>query len=188
MGQKSFNEFKNQLWTCIQSCPVIYINHFHSQYVDKALSELLADNEISADTIVEYDSGRGSIVHFETKRIDNDFKRIRSIKELLCELIDNNLKDELSENSNPNHLILFKGLGYKAFWENEYISSLMQIFATKYESGEYDNETTIIIVSPEPLETLPLTIRKFFTVLEIAPPTTEEIYDYIKKNNWRNNQ
>ena len=181
MGQKSFNEFKNQLWTCIQSCPVIYINHFHSQYVDKALSELLADNEISADTIVEYDSGRGSIVHFETKRIDNDFKRIRSIKELLCELIDNNLKDELSENSNPNHLILFKGLGYKAFWENEYISSLMQTFATKYESGEYDNETTIIIVSPEPLETLPLTIRKFFTVLEIAPPTTEEIYDYIKK-------
>lgn len=181
MGQKSFNEFKNQLWTCIQSCPVIYINHFHSQYIDKALSELLSDNDISTDTIVEYDSGRGAIVHFETKRIDNEFKRIRSIKELLCELIDNNLKDELSENSNPNHLILFKGLGYKTFCENEYISSLMQTFATKYESGEYDNETTIIIVSPEPLETLPLTIHKFFTVLEIAPPTTEEIYDYIKK-------
>lgn len=63
---------------------------------------------------------------------------------------------------------------------NEDEVSLMQSFAAKYEAGEYDkNNTTIIIVSPDPISSLPLSLLKYIIVLEILPPTTEEIKDYV---------
>ena len=180
MARRAYNEFKNQLWTCIQSCPIVYINHFHALYVDETIREILADNGLSTDTIVEYDYGRDRIVRFGTKSLDNEMKSILGINTFLTAIIDNKIKDEESDNPVPKRLFFLKGMGYKSLTENENFLSLLQTFASKYEAGAYEYDTTIIIVSPERVETLPLSIRKFVTVLEIAPPVTDEIRELIK--------
>lgn len=180
MAQSSFKEFKNQLWTCIQSCPIVYINHFHDQYVDEALIELLKNNDMPEETIVEYDYGKDAIVSFDTKSIDSEMKSYKGLKDFISKIVDGKIKNEQSDEGIPKRLFLFKGLGCKTLKENETILSLLQTFASKYEVGAYEYDTTIIIVSPERVETLPLSIRKFVTVLEIAPPVTEEIRELIK--------
>ena len=93
MVRRAYNEFKNQLWTCIQSCPVVYINHFHALYVDETLREILTDNGLSTDTIVEYDNGRDGIVRFDTKSVDYEMKSIRGINGFLTAIIDGKIKD-----------------------------------------------------------------------------------------------
>lgn len=180
MARGSFADFKNQLWTCIQSCPIVYINHFHEQYVDEALVELLKVNNMSIETIVEYDYGKNGIVCFDSKKVDEEMKAYHGLQELLNKIVDNKVRNDQSDEEIPKKLFLFKGLGNKTLRDNETILSLMQSFASKYEKGDYDNETTILLISPEHIETLPRTIRRFLTVLEIKPPTTEEIYNYIK--------
>lgn len=180
MARGSFEDIKNQLWTCIQSCPIVYINHFHEQYVDEALAELLKVNSRPVETIVEYDYGKNGIVCFDSKRVDEEMKGYHGLQELLSKIVDNKVRNDQSDEDVPKRLFLFKGLGNKTLRDNETILSLMQTFASKYEKGDYDNETTIILISPEHIETLPRTIRRFLTVLEIMPPTTEEIYNYIK--------
>lgn len=180
MAHSSFTEFKNQLWTCIQSCPIVYINHFHDQYVDEALIELLKNNDMPEDTIVEYDYGKDAIVSFDTKSIDSDMKSYKGLKDFISKIVDGKIKNEQSDESIPKRLFLFKGLGCKTLRENEAILSLLQTFASRYEVGAYEYDTTVIIVSPERVETLPLSIRKFVTVLEIAPPVTDEIRELIK--------
>lgn len=180
MAQSSFKEFKNQLWTCIQSCPIVYINHFHDQYVDEALIELLKNNDMPEETIVEYDYGKDAIVSFDTKSIDSEMKSYKGLKDFISKIVDGKIKNEQSDEGIPKRLFLFKGLGCKTLKENEAILSLLQTFASKYEVGAYEYDTTIIIVSPERVETLPLSIRKFVTVLEIGTPVTEEIRELIK--------
>ena len=180
MAQSSFKEFKNQLWTCIQSCPIVYINHFHDQYVDEALIEFLKNNDMPEETIVEYDYGKDAIVSFDTKSIDSDMKSYKGLKDFISKIVDGKIKNEQSDESIPKRLFLFKGLGCKTLRENEAILSLLQTFASRYEVGAYEYDTTVIIVSPERVETLPLSIRKFVTVLEIAPPVTDEIRELIK--------
>ena len=180
MARRAYNEFKNQLWTCIQSCPVVYIIHFHALYVDETLREILTDNGLSTDTIVEYDNGRDGIVRFDTKSVDYEMKSIRGINGFLTAIIDGKIKDEETDNPVPKRLFLLKGMGCKSLKENESFLSLLQTFASRYEAGAYEYDTTIIIVSPERVETLPLSIRKFVTVLEIAPPVTDEIRELIK--------
>ena len=56
----------------------------------------------------------------------------------------------------------------------------LQIFASKYERGDYDREMTLILVSPQPVSTLPQEIEKFVTVVEVPAPTEEEIENLIK--------
>lgn len=180
MAQSSFKEFKNQLWSCIQSCPIVYINHFHDQYVDEALIELLKNNDMPEETIVEYDYGKDAIVSFDTKSIDSEMKSYKGLKDFISKIVDGKIKNEQSDEGIPKRLFLFKGLGCKTLKENEAILSLLQTFASKYEVGAYEYDTTIIIVSPERVETLPLSIRKFVTVLEIGTPVTEEIRELIK--------
>lgn len=180
MARRAYNEFKNQLWTCVQSCPVVYINHFHAFYVDETLREILTENGLSTDTIVEYDNGRDGIVRFDTKSVDHEMKSIRGITGFLTAIIDGKIKDEETDNPVPKRLFLLKGMGCKSLKENESFLSLLQTFASRYEAGAYEYDTTIVIVSPERVETLPLSIRKFVTVLEIAPPVTEEIRELIK--------
>lgn len=126
MAQSSFKEFKNQLWTCIQSCPIVYINHFHDQYVDEALIELLKNNDMPEETIVEYDYGKDAIVSFDTKSIDSDMKSYKGLKDFISKIVDGKIKNEQSDESIPKRLFLFKGLGCKTLRENEAILSLLQ--------------------------------------------------------------
>lgn len=185
MSRTSFSEFKNNLWTAIISCPIVYVNHFHYRYVDDALKEVLSDNRISTKSIIEFDYGQGTIVDFETKLKNENVQNCHTVKDFLCKLVSH--PEQLSDLSSPNtpqyiHLIKgIKGLDRDNGRElNEDVLSLLQTFATKYETGEYDDKTTIVIVSPEDVSHLPIALRKFVSVLEVSAPTPEEISDYIK--------
>jgi len=63
---------------------------------------------------------------------------------------------------------------------NPQIQYWLQIFASKYEKGDYDRETTLILVSPQLVSTLPSEIEKYVTVIDIPAPTEQEIEELIE--------
>lgn len=185
MAKDTFSNFKNQLWTTIISCPILYINHFHYQYVDDALREVLQENSISTDSILEFDYGLGTVVSFESKSKDTCLKEFRCANDILCKLLldhEELTSDIFSDNSVQKRIFLFKdlkGLNQERDDFDYKMVSLLKSFATKYEMGKYDDLTTIIIVAPEEVSELPLTLRNYITVLEILPPSVDEIRQIV---------
>lgn len=185
MTNSSFKIFKTQLENCILSCPIIYINHYHFSYIDDVLTSTFENKALGLNTesIVEFDTGRGCIVKFADKTKDKKLFQYESVKHILRVLVDpstekTNWKEETPQPVfESKRIFLFKGITRSLVNEDEV--SLMQSFAAKYETGEYDKNTTIIIVSPDPISSFPLSLLKFTTVLEILPPTTDEIREYI---------
>ena len=186
MAEGSFEIFKRQLENSILSCPIIYINHYHFSYVDKVLKEIFEYKALglNAESIVEFDSGQGCIVKFLDKTKDENLSHFENVKHILRVLVDPSIEKRMSRfEETPKQafenkkIFLFKGITRSLVNEDEV--SLMQSFAAKYEAGKYEGNTTIIIVSPDPIFSLPLSLLKFTTVLEILPPTTEEIREYI---------
>lgn len=181
MARTSFEVFKTQLQNELLSCPIVYINHYHLSYIDEVLNEIFDYKplNLSAESVLEYDCGQGGVVSFNEKKKDNNFKRYTSIKHILRVLVDPSVEDVDPFEENPvsifaeKKIFLFKGLTQSLINEDEV--SLMQLFASKYENDLYDAKTTIVIVSPESISSLPLSLRKYITVLEIKPPTIEEI-------------
>lgn len=187
MVTNSFESFKRQLTNCILSCPILYINHYHFSYVDEVLKDAFTYKhlELNSDSVVEFDSGQGCVVKFDDKTKDSKLKKYTSVKQLLRVLADPSTEEKDMFSKEPQsafedkRIFLFKGLNRSLVNEDEV--SLMQSFATKYEEGRYDKNTTIIIVSPDPISTLPLPLLKFVTILEILPPSIDEIRQYIIK-------
>lgn len=186
MTESSFKKFKTQLENSILSCPIVYINHYHFSYVDEVLKEVFEYKQLglNAESIVEFDTGQGCVVNFTDKTKDKKLSQYGSVKHILRVLVDPSSEKTSWKEENPKpafedkKIFLFKGLTRSLVNEDEV--SLMQSFAAKYEAGVYDkNNTTIIIVSPDPIFSLPLSLLKFTTVLEILPPTTDEIREYV---------
>ena len=184
MKKSSHSLFKNDLWNGILSCPIVYVNHFHIQYVDEALKELLTEHGLSGNNVVEYDCGQGAVVSFDTKKKDSSMRKYPSIKSLLKLLVVNQEEvvddedDEAMDSMIDGKIFLLKGLNDKIIVDED-VHSLLLSFASKYESGEYDYRTTILIVSPQSVSTFPPTILQYITVVELSSPTAEEIRDYI---------
>lgn len=183
MQKSSHNMFKNDLWNGILNCPIVYVNHFHLKYVDEVLKELLSEHGQSVKNVVEYDNGQGAVVLFDTKRKDSSMKKYPTIKSLLRLLAlnqeDVDEEDDESECSLiGGRIFLFKGLNDKIL-KDEDVHSLLLSFASKYESGEYNPQTTILIVSPQDISIFPPTLLQYVTVVELLSPTAEEIRDYI---------
>lgn len=184
MQKSSHNIFKNDLWNGILTCPIVYVNHFHLQYVDEVLKELLSEHGQSEKDVVEYDSGQGTVVSFDTKKKDSFMKKYTTIKSLLRLLVVNQeevVDDEDDESENPmsnKRIFLFKGLNDNIL-RDEDVHSLLLTFASKYEAGEYDYRTTILVVSPQNVSIFPPTVLQYVTVVELLSPTAEEIRDYI---------
>lgn len=184
MAKGSFEAFKTQLINSLLSCPIIYINHYHFSYVDEVLKDIFEYKALGlgSESIVEFDNGQGCIVNFSDKTKNKKLAKFENIKHILRVLIDPSTENLSWEEKDPKpafadkKIFLFKGITRSLVNEDEV--SLMQSFAAKYEAGGYDN-TTIIIVSPDPISSLPLSLLKYITVLEILPPTTEEIRDYV---------
>lgn len=186
MKRSSFKIFKTQLINSILSCPIIYINHYHYLYVDEVLKATFEYQPLGLTTenIVEFDTGRGCVVKFSDKTKDEELSHFENVKYILRVLIDPSIeksKSKFEKDPRPafedKKIFLFKGITRSLVNEDEV--SLMQSFAAKYEAGLYDRNTTIIIVSPDPIFSLPLSLLKFTTILEILPPTTDEIRDYV---------
>lgn len=182
--KKSYDELKNQLIDCIASCPIVYVNHYHYSLIDKVIKDIISlpTLKLNNDCVLEFDEGNGKIVDFDTKQIDIsiNFQPV-SIKDLLQYIVYPSLTNPKKNNERPWHdnkrIYLFKNLSRDLFGKSEI--ALLQTFAAKYESDEYNSLSTIIIVSPEPIDVFPLTLKSLISIVEVLPPTAEEIRDYI---------
>ena len=167
MTNSSFKTFKTQLENSILSCPIIYINHYHFSYVDEVLKSTFENKalDLNAESIVEFDYGRGCVINFLDKTKDKKLSQYENVKHILRVLVDPSTEKPNWKEENPRpafenkKIFLFKGITRSLVNEDEV--SLMQSFAAKYEAGEYGRNTTIIIVSPDPIFSLPLSLLKF---------------------------
>ncbi|MBQ6165866.1 MAG: AAA family ATPase [Muribaculaceae bacterium] len=183
-------EFKNQLMTAIISCPIVYIPHFHIQFIEEQLSEIICqdgphrifDNISLENNVIEFDCGRQKVVNFSDKKLHNDYDSIDEVHMLLVELVMNNLSVQPT-------ILLLKDF---SILHDPRIQSLLTMFALRYEKGEYDHFSTIIIVSPQPVTALPCEIEKYITVIDIKAPGEKEIKKLLKgfevPNSQKNNE
>ena len=171
------SEFKNQLTTAILSYPIVYIPHFHYQFIDDTLQEVLVpkqgrriiDDVKLRKNVIEYDCGRNSVIHFVDKE-PSDFLDCDSIECLLQLFLD---KGNFAQPS----ILLLKNFSRQL--EDSTIQSLLAMFAYQYERGVYDKATTIIIISPQSVTSLPLELEKYITVIEVKPPNQDEIMELL---------
>ena len=174
--------FKTQLITGILSSPLLYIPHFHYSYIDQALHEVIYpegdDNvlRLSKDSVFELVCGDNSRLDFETKRTMPDGL---SLEGMLKTLIADSALEPDQQTFDVERIFLIKN----SFSELESATTqrLLQTYAAKYERGEFPMETTVIFVSPEPMESLPQQVEKLFTVVEVPRPTEVEIMHYIER-------
>lgn len=180
--ETSFSNFQRQLINAIVSCPLVYIHHHHNQYVDSVISSILTypTLNLSNQSILEYDKGFGTFVSFETKQKDKSYDLFKQDRVLLRALVNqeplppsedwiNEYKTDLKD----KRLFIFRGNSNNLFDAVEL--SLIQSFVSQYELGKYDELTTIIIISSEPVSELPSSLKQYVTTIEIKPPTIDEI-------------
>ena len=172
-------EFQNQLTTAILSCPIVYIPHFHYKYIDKVLEEILCPKEghklfnmSLSDQVIEYDCGRKRVVNFLTKKDHDDIPHYDDVVQLL--------KDVVTKNGFPKPIILLLK-NFSLYLNDGEIQSLLASFAYQHEKGEIDKTSTIIIVSPIDVISLPKEIEKYITVVEIKAPTQKEIMEILNE-------
>lgn len=172
-------EFQNQLTTAILSCPIVYIPHFHYKYIDKVLEEILCPKEghklfnmSLSDQVIEYDCGRKRVVNFLTKKDHDDIPHYDDVVQLL--------KDVVTNNGFPKPVILLLK-NFSSFLNDREIQSLLASFAYQHEKGEIDKTSTIIIVSPIDVISLPKEIEKYITVVEMKAPTQKEIMEILNE-------
>ena len=124
-------EFKNQLMTAIISCPIVYIPHFHIQFIEEQLSEIICqdgphrifDNISLENNVIEFDCGRQKVVNFSDKKLHNDYDSIDEVHMLLVELVMNNLSVQPT-------ILLLKDF---SILHDPRIQSLLTMFALRYE-------------------------------------------------------
>lgn len=167
-------EFKNQLITGILSTPIVYIPHFHYEFIDKTLSEVLESTgktlRLTKDSIIEYDLSRG-IIDFETKNSKPNLDAYSNLQTLLNDIV------EYDTHFDVEKIFVFKN--FSEALADKKVQSFLQIFAQKYEVGFYDPLTTIIIISPQTLVSLPPELENIMTVVEVKAPTVDEIKEFL---------
>lgn len=166
-------EFKNQLIKGILTSPIIYIPHFHYSFVDEVLNEVMSFQTgigLGSDSILEFDISQG-LINFQTKEQEKNLDVYSNLITYLKDIVD------YHRHFNTEKLFLFKN--FTDAMQDSEVMSLLKLFASKYENGCYEEQVTIIIVSPEPVSILQPSIQKFLNVIDIHPPNIEEIKDYL---------
>ena len=174
-----YNELKNQIITGILSSPVVYIPHFHYQLVDEVLMEIVSPSisdrkilDLDNDSIIEYDLSEG-IINFKNKKREKDLEVYSNLYTYFSDIV------EYESHFDRERIFLFRNFSHIV--DDPKIQSLLKLFAMKYERGDYDRLTTILIVDEKPIADLPLGIEKLLTVVDIIAPNEKEIYDYINE-------
>ena len=180
-------KFKTHMITGILSSPLLYIPHYHYSYVDKVLMEIFPENEdsnsvigLTRKTIMEVTID-GADIDFQTKKNKDDeyWNDKKNVAVLLDEIISYN--DTKSDNLYvKDDQLVFLIKNSAEILKDIAIQRKLQTIAAKYERDEYPRELTIIMVSPQPVESLPFEIEKLITVIDIPNPTDKEIENYIK--------
>lgn len=176
-------KFKTQMITGILSSPLLYIPHYHYSYVDKVLMEIFPENEdpysiigLTRKTIMEVTID-GDAINFQTKK---EYRK-RNVAELLDEIISYD-DTKLNDFDFEDDQLVFLIKNSAELLKDITIQRKLQTIAAKYERDEYPRELTIIMVSPQPVESLPFEIEKLITVIDIPNPTETEIEKYIEEN------
>lgn len=173
-------EFKNRLITGLLSSPIIFIHTSHYQYVDEVLREIVAPGDgsprildIGLENIAEFDTARGCI-YFDSKMPDPDLIPIGSIQEFI--------KEQIKLDKQTCQLALIKNCE-EAVCLDRSVVSLLSTFADKYEKGDYNPLSTIILVAPEPAEinALPRAILDRVKVIGLKSPDFDEISEIVAK-------
>ena len=174
-------KFKNQMITGILSSPLLYIPHFHYSYIDKTLLEILPESEdvesfwgLTRKSIMEV-TVDGDVIDFRTKV---EYRK-RPISLLLDEIINYD-KVKLDEGNFEEGQLIFLIKNSAELLRDISIQRKLQTIASKYERNEYPRELTIILVSPQPVESLPFEMEKLISVIEIPNPTELEIRNFIE--------
>ena len=174
-------KFKNQMITGILSSPLLYIPHFHYSYIDKTLLDIFPESEemesvfgLTSNTIMEVTID-GDVIDFRTKIKQRD----RPISILLDEII-NYEKVKFDEGNFEKGELIFLIKNSAELLRDISIQRKLQTIASKYERNEYPRELTIILVSPQPVESLPFELEKLISVIEIPNPTELEIRNFIE--------
>ena len=176
-------KFRTQMITGILSSPLLYIPHYHYSYIDKVLMEIFPENEdsnsiigLTRKTIMEVTID-GDVIDFQTKK---EYRK-RNVAELLDEIISYDDTKSNDYDFEDNQLV-FLIKNSAEILKNITIQRKLQTIAAKYERDEYPRELTIVLVSPQPVESLPFEIEKLITVIDIPNPTEKEIENYIEEN------
>lgn len=172
------SEFKNQLATAILSYPIVYIPHFHYHLIDKMLREVICpengrrifDGISLSQNVIEFDCGRNCVIHFADKE-PSDFLDYDSVESLLQSFLGKGIIGRPS-------ILLLKNFSRQLVEPT--IQSLLAMFAYQYEREKYDRATTVIIISPQPVTTLPRELEKYITIIEVKPPNQDEIMLLLK--------
>lgn len=169
-------ELKNRLTSAILSSPLVYIPHFHYHLLDEAIKDIIqpssgySDVNLSLENVLEFDCGRHSVIDFVTKKTNDDYADISKVTKLLKSFIVGKI-DEPS-------IVLIKNFDEQLL--DVEVQSLLSSFASLYEERNLDSLSTIIIMSPNPVSAIPLSLRNFFNVIEILPPNVDEIRDVLE--------
>ena len=169
-------ELKNRLTSAILSSPLVYIPHFHYHLLDGVIKDIIqpssgySDVNLSLENVLEFDCGRHSVIDFVTKNTNDDYADISEVTKLLMSFIVRKI-DEPS-------IVLIKNFDEQLL--DVEVQSLLSSFASLYEERNLDSLSTIIIMSPNPVSAIPLSLRNFFNVIEILPPNVDEIRDVLE--------
>lgn len=195
--------FRNDLITAILSVPLVYIPHYHYDYVDEVLGEIFPQKQsddaslasravtgLYSDSIYEFDINRGPI-DFNTKLMQKAVPASnRGLINLLSSLLIHCPKQSMTCEVLENHsIILLKNLLQspaesvrgQSLLDDPTVQLSLQTFVEKYERGDYDLRTTIIMVSPAPVVALPDELKDLVTVIEIPAPTINEIETCVRE-------
>lgn len=173
-----YKELKNQIITGILSSPIIYIPHFHYQLLDEVLIDIVSPTkndrkilDLNEDSIVEYDLSEG-VIDFKNKKSEKDLEVYSNLYTYFSDIV------EYESHFDRERIFLFRNFSHAL--DDPKIQSLLKLFTMKYERGDYDRLTTILIVDEKPIVDLPLGIEKLLTIVDILAPNENEIYEYIK--------
>lgn len=173
-----YKELKNQIITGILSSPIIYVPHFHYQLLDEVLIDIVSPTkndrkilDLNEDSIVEYDLSEG-VIDFKNKKSVKDLEVYSNLNTYFSDIV------EYESHFDRERIFLFRNFSHAL--DDPKIQSLLKLFTMKYERGDYDRLTTILIVDEKPIVDLPLGIEKLLTIVDILAPNENEIYEYIK--------
>ena len=176
-----FVKFKNQMTTALLSSPIVYVPHFHHKLIDDALTGIIAPSQgrcvvegLSFDDLVEFDCGQNRVLDFKTKALDTYMASNNNLVQLL--------KDVATCKGFPASrpvVVLLKN--FSTYLQQPEVQSMLALFAAQYERQRVHALSTVIIVSQQPVSMLPPEVSRYFSVIQPAAPSEEEIMQLLSR-------
>lgn len=177
-----FKELRNQMLTGINFFPILYIPHYHYELIDDVITDIARiPTYPNIEDICEFDISLG-IIDFHSKEPDDEWD---TTLDGLLKAIISGKKNRVNGKrifviKNFDEILKSGVSGTDGIITSGEITSLLNIFAQKYERGDYkDDFYTIILVSPQITAYVPDEIKNIVRIIDVLPPTADEIGDYL---------